>query len=196
LLALLVAGAVHAGGPEPTPLALGSEIPMADKPMTSVDDSQVTLGEIKGEKGTLVVFTCNACPWARAWQGRIAAIGNDARKQGFGVVAINSNAPEIVPDDGFPQMKDRAKELALAFPYVVDDTQDVARAFGASRTPEVFLFDAGGHLAYHGTVDDNAKDEASVSERWLANAVAAVAAGRAVDPAETKALGCSIKWRP
>jgi peroxiredoxin len=196
LLALSAAAPARAAGPAETPLALGSEIPAAAVKMKSVDGKEVALADVKGAKGTLVVFTCNACPWVKAWQERIARIGNDSVARGVGVVAVNSNDPSVVPEDGFEPMKERAKELALAFPYVVDATQEVAEAFGATRTPEAFLFDAGGRLAYHGTVDDNAREPSAVTETWLADATAAVVAGEPVKTAETKALGCTIKWRP
>lgn len=178
------------------PLAPGSAIPKTDIAMKGVDGEQVTLADVAGEKGTLVVFTCNACPWAKAWEKRIAAIGNAAPERGVGVIAINANDPSVVPEDGYEEMKARAAKLGLEFPYVVDATQEVARAFGATRTPEVFLFDADGALVYHGAVDDNARDEAAVEATWLADAVGDVVAGRAVAVPSTKALGCTIKWSP
>src|SRR5262249_22833645 len=111
------------------------------------------------------------------------------------MVAITSNDPAEYPEDGMDGMKARAKQLKMKFPYVVDATSDVARAFGATRTPEAFLFDAEGKLVYHGTVDDNPKDAAAVKDAWLKDAVNAVAAGRTVTTSETKAMGCSIKYR-
>jgi hypothetical protein len=138
---------------------------------------------------------CHHCPWVKAWQDRIARIGIAAGKQGIGVIAINSNDPVAYPEDDLAGMKAQAKQLKLAFPYVVDATSDLARAFGATRTPEAFLFDASGKLVYHGTVDDNAQNEKAVAKPWLEQAVTAVASGQAVPTAETKAFGCSIKFR-
>jgi AhpC/TSA family len=129
------------------------------------------------------------------WQSRIAEAGNAALAKGVGVVAVNGNDPEAYPEDAFDVMVKRAKEVGYKFPYVVDATSDVARAFGASHTPEAFLFDASGKLVYHGAIDDNARDAKAVKARWLADAVAAVATGKPVAMAETKALGCSIKLR-
>lgn len=182
------AGAVHA-------LSLGDGIPMAEMKMAAVDGRQVSIHDVAGPKGTLVLFTCNACPWVKAWQARIAEIGNDALGRGIGVIEINSNDPRKVPEDGFEQMKARAEAAGMKYPYVVDATSAVARAFGATRTPEAYLFDARGRLVYHGTIDDNARDPAAVKERWLRNAVEALAVGRDVQVSETKALGCSIKFR-
>jgi peroxiredoxin len=163
--------------------------------MAGVDGRSLSIAEAGGKKGTLVIFMCHHCPWVKAWQDRIARIGNAAAKQGVGVIAINPNDPMAYPEDDLAGMKAQAKQLGLKFPYVVDATSDVARAFGATRTPEAFLFDASGKLVYHGTVDDNAQNEKAVSKPWLEQAVAAVAGGRAVPIAETKAFGCSIKFR-
>jgi hypothetical protein len=129
------------------------------------------------------------------WQSRVAEIGNAALEAGLGVVAINSNDPAVNAEDGYAEMQKRSKALKFAFPYVVDATSDVARAFGATRTPEAFVFDAEGKLVYHGTVDDSPRDAAAVKEAWLKDAVNAVAAGKNVSVAETKAMGCSIKFR-
>ena len=178
------------------PLALGQPLVAADIAMKNVDGKTVTLAGLAGEAGTLVVFTCNHCPWAKAWEGRIAEIGGRYAKQGFGVVAINPNDPAAYPEDGFEEMQERAQALGLTFPYVVDADGAVAKAFGASKTPEIFLFDRERKLAFYGAVDDNARDEAAVEERYLEDALSDVLAGRAVRKPWTKALGCSIKVRP
>ncbi len=195
LLAAAVLTIVIAAGPARAQLALGDAIPMADVKMKNVNDKDVTLASLAGKKGTLVVFTCNHCPWAKLWQDRVAEIGNAALAAGLGAVAINANDPAVNAEDGLPEMKKRSKALKMKFPYVVDGTSDVARAFGATRTPEAFVFDATGKLVYHGTVDDSPKDVAAVKSTWLRDAVNAVAEGKAVSEPETKAFGCSIKFR-
>jgi peroxiredoxin len=179
----------------PTPIMLGTMIPMADAKLRNVDGRDVTIASLKGRKGTLVVFTCNACPWAKKWESRMTKIGNDALKRGIGVVAINANDPGRNKEDGYDVMQARAKQNGMKFAYAMDRTSDVARAFGASRTPEAFLFDASGALVYHGAIDDNADDAAKVTKPYLENAVTAVATGKSVGTAQTKALGCSIKFR-
>jgi peroxiredoxin len=176
-------------------LAIGSKAPMADAKMKNVDGSEVSIADVKGAKGTLVIFSCNACPWVKAWESRIAEIGNTYSKKGVGVIVINSNDPAVQAEDGFDVMQARAEKFALAYPYVVDASSSVARAFGATRTPEVFLFDAKGKLVYHGAVDDNAHEPEKVQNRYLTAALDAVVAGKVVATAETKALGCSIKFR-
>lgn len=175
-------------------LATGDAIPAKDTKLKNIDGNEVTIGGLAGAKGTLVVFTCNHCPYAKAWEDRIAAIGNDYAKQGIGVIAINSNDPAVAPGDGYEQMQARAKEKGFGFAYAVDATSSVARAFGATKTPEVFLFDGTGKLVYHGAVDDNSEKADAVESHYLKDALAAVVAGKPVATAETKALGCGIKF--
>jgi thioredoxin-related protein len=150
---------------------------------------------VVGQKGTLVIFTCNACPYVKGWESRTVELGNAYAGKGIGVIAINANDPKVVADDGYDQMVGRAKERGIQYPYVVDATSEVARAFGATRTPEAFLFDAQGKLVYHGTIDDNVESPEKVSKTYLKDALEAVSAGKDVAVKETKAIGCGIKWR-
>ena len=180
-----------AGGP----LALGSRAPLATTKMKNVDGKLVSIADVGGKAGTLVVFTCNHCPFAKAWEGRIAELGNTYSKQGFGVILINANDPAKYPEDGWAEMQARTRSRGLQVPYVVDETSGVARAFGATVTPEAFLFDKHGRLAYHGTIDDNHQDPSKVQSRFLKDALDAVLAGKAPPRPETKSLGCGIKFR-
>jgi len=193
--ALALVAPVLADDAAPKALAMGAAIPMADQKMKNVDGKEVAVADVKGAKGTLVIFTCNACPWAKAWEDRIVALGNDYKGKGIGVIAVNANDPGKVAEDGYDQMKTRAAEKKFGFPYVVDATSNVARAYGATRTPEAFLFDAQGKLVYHGTIDDNAQEPGKVSTRYLADALAAVSSGKEIAVKETKAMGCGIKFR-
>jgi thiol-disulfide isomerase/thioredoxin len=177
-------------------LALGAKAPLATTKMKSVDGKVVSIAEVAGKAGTLVIFTCNHCPFAKGWEERIVEIANSYPKKGIGVILINPNDPAKHAEDSFDEMRERAKKRGLQVPYVVDDTSGVARAFGATVTPEAFLFDKGGNLAYHGTVDDNHQDAAKVRNRYLRDALDAVVAGKAPAPPETKSLGCGIKFRP
>jgi peroxiredoxin len=192
---VLAAPALAADAATPGALALGKPAPLRDVAMKNVDGKDVTIASIAGKKGTLVVFACNHCPWVKMWQSRIAAIGNAALDRGIGVIAINSNDPAEYPEDSFDEMKTRAESVGYRFPYAMDASSDVARAFGATHTPEAYLFDAKGKLVYHGAVDDNARDEQAVANPWLRQAVDAVASGKPVKTAESKAMGCSIKLR-
>jgi peroxiredoxin len=163
--------------------------------MKNVDGKMISIADAGGKKGTLVVFTCNHCPWAKAWEQRIVELGNAYAKKGIGVILINANDPAKHEEDDWPEMQRRSKALGMQIPYVVDDTSGVARAFGATVTPEAFLFGASGKLAYHGTIDDNRNDAAKVEKRYLKDALDAVLAGKAPALPETKSLGCSIKFR-
>ncbi len=190
---LLLCGVVSAGWA----LRPGDALPegVATVKMKSVDGREVSLKELMGPKGLLVIFSCNHCPWVKAWQARMVALGNEYSQKGVGVVAVNANDPAAYPDDDFEPMVAQAKEHGYRFPYVVDPTSEVARAFGATRTPEAFLFDAQGKLVYHGAIDDNAEKPQEVKKTYLADALAAVVQGTAVPVPETKAFGCSIKFR-
>jgi peroxiredoxin len=172
----------------------GDSAPQRETKMRNVDGREISIADVSGKNGTLVVFTCNHCPWAKAWETRIVALGNAYRQKGIGVIAINANDPAEHGEDNFDEMVKRSKQRDFQFPYVVDSGSTVARAFGAERTPEAFLFDAQGVLVYHGTIDDNAEDASAVRQHFLQDALDAVAAGKPVAQQETKALGCSIKY--
>jgi peroxiredoxin len=187
-----LAGAAHAD----KPLALGATAPLASTKMKSATDGKSTsIADVKGPKGTLVVFTCNNCPFARAWEQRIVDLGNSYAKQGVGVMLVNANDPSIAKGDAFDLVQARAKERGMQFPYVIDEGGEVARAFGASVTPEAFLFDKSGKLAYHGTIDDNHQDAAKVQKHYLKDALDATIAGKPPAQAETKSMGCGIKFK-
>jgi peroxiredoxin len=177
-------------------LNIGDELAEKAVRLKTADEREVSIGDVAGQKGTLVLFTCNACPWVKAWETRIAELGNEYRKQGIGVIAINSNDPSVVREDGFETMQQRAKERGFEFPYAVDAGSVLARAYGATRTPEAFLFDGAGKLVYHGTIDDNAQKPDDVKERYLKDALQALVDGKPIKNAETKSLGCTIKFYP
>ncbi|MBX3269881.1 MAG: thioredoxin family protein [Sandaracinaceae bacterium] len=187
LTTLLTAGA--------SALALGERAPMRTHRMRGVDGQMASVASVAGRHGTLVIFTCNHCPWAQAWESRITELGNTYRDRGVGVIAINPNDPVQFPADGYEQMQRRAEAAGMRFPYVVDETSNVARAYGATRTPEVFLFDRRGRLVYHGAIDDNAHQPEQIQHHYLRDALEAVIAGRAIAEGETRFLGCSIKFR-
>jgi peroxiredoxin len=174
---------------------IGDAIPAKSDQLKDVDGRAIKIADVSGAKGTLVIFTCNHCPYAKAWEDRIVSLGNQYSEKGIGVVAINSNDPKSTPEDGYEQMQQRSKEKGFKFPYAVDETSGIAKAFGASKTPEAFLFDASGKLAYHGAVDDNSEDPNAVKDHYLKDALESVEAGKPVARAETKSIGCGIKFR-
>jgi peroxiredoxin len=177
------------------PLAIGARAPSTNVRMRNVDGTEVTIGGVRGERGTLVVFTCNHCPYAKAWEGRLTVLGNRFRGRGIGVVAVNSNDPSEHEEDGFEQMQARARTLGIQFPYVVDATSNVARAYGATRTPEVFLFDSELRLVYRGAIDDNAYEADEVQARYLEDALTSLVEGRPIATPTTRSVGCTIKFR-
>jgi len=190
LIAWLAAVAVSAYA-----LKIGDPMPATDVKLTGEGGKQTTLAELKGKRGTLVIITCNSCPYAVAWERRIVDLGNDWVTKDIGVVAINANDPTISPSDALEKTFARAKKEFYKFPYLADTTQALAKAFGATKTPECFLFDANGKLVYHGAVDDNHKDPSKVKKRYLSDALNALRHGKEIPVAETKAMGCSIKYR-
>jgi len=184
-----------AGDMEKHGVAFGDSAPMATAKMLNVDGRELSIADVTGEKGTLVFFSCNGCPWVKAWEDRMVDLGNRYQKKGIGFIVINSNDPARNAEDGFDVMKTRVKEKGYPFPYVVDATSDVARAFAATRTPEAFLFNSEGKLVYHGAIDDNGKDPTAVDAHYLRDALEAVTNGGKIAVKETKSIGCSIKFR-
>lgn len=176
-------------------LKIGDPIIDADVKMKSTDGTMVSINEVKGKKGTLVIFTCNHCPFVIAWQDRMVELGNTYKKKGIGVIFINSNDPKVKTGDDSEGMKKMAKEHGYQFPYVVDGTSDLARHFGAKKTPDIFLFNAEGELIYHGAVDDNSRKPKEVQKTYLKDALDALLAGKPVAVKESKAVGCGIKFR-
>ena len=164
--------------------------------LKNVDGNMVSLSDYSDQKGLIVVFTCNPCPFSKAYEKRIIQLNEKYRPQGFPVVAINSNDPVKSPDDTFELMQKRASEKGYPFPYLKDD-QDIYKAYGATRTPQVFLLEnKGGNfkVAYMGAIDDNAMDAAEViSTKYLEKAITAVKAGLKPTPDTTRAIGCTIK---
>lgn len=176
-------------------LHLGSKIPLAQVKMKNVDGKDLSIDDVAGLKGTLVIFSCNHCPYVKAWHSRLIDIGNSYQKKGIGVIFINSNDPNIYAEDSFAAMQEQAKESGYQFPYVFDDTSDVARAFSATHTPEAFLFDKDGKQVYHGAIDDD-KDIEKVTKQYLRDALDALIDGKIIPVNETKSVGCSIVYKP
>ncbi len=175
-------------------LAVGSTMPMADYEMANVDDKSVTLAGIKGENGIVVAFWCNHCPYVKRWRARFVELAADYQQKGFGFVAVNPNDPKKSPGDSMDAMKKEAKEHNFGFPYVIDDGSKLAKQFGATHTPHIFVFDKTDKLVYVGAIDDNSADANKVEERWLKDALDALAANEAVKVQRKPSIGCTIKW--
>jgi peroxiredoxin len=175
------------------PLSIGSQLPDFSLPAT--DGRTYNTTDLKGQSASVILFWCNHCPYVKPNQDRIIALQKELLEKGVRFAAICANNAETHPADSFEAMKIRAAEKGYNFPYLRDEDQHVARAFGAERTPEAFLFDAQGVLRYHGRIDDNYEDADKVSSPDLRNAIEAVLSGAQPDPSETGAVGCSIKWK-
>ncbi len=167
--------------------------------LKNVDGSIVALSQtFANQKGAIVVFTCNHCPYSVKYEDRIIELHDTFGPQGYPVVAINPNDPIVQPEDSFEGMVERAKEKGFKFPYVFDESQKTALSYGARRTPHVFVLSKqkkGFVVEYIGAIDDNPNDQAAVSATYVANAVRALIAGQKVEPTFTKAIGCTIKWK-
>jgi len=151
--------------------------------------------EANGKKATVVIFTCNHCPYARAYVNRIAQIADEYTPKGVAFFAINSNDPQRYPQDSFDNMIPMGHELHLHGRYLFDETQNIARAFGAERTPEVFAFDANHRLVYHGAIDDNWEHPKKVTLHYLKEALDALLSGKEVPRSDTQQVGCTVKWK-
>jgi peroxiredoxin len=164
-------------------------------PDFELPDTDAATHSPDGAAATVVVFTCNHCPYALAWHDRILAVARDYADRGVRFLAINSNDAERYPRDSYEAMKQRVAAEDWPLPYLHDASQDVARAYGAQTTPDVFVLDAERRLRYRGAPDSDYGDP-SQDAAWLRGALDAVLAGGDPSPTETKPVGCSIKWKP
>lgn len=174
-------------------LDLGALAPGFDLP--GVDGKRLSLAVLADKQALCIVFTCNHCPYAQAYEGRLIALQAKIVVRGGQVVAINSNDSTDYPEDSFENMVLRAKEKGFNFPYLHDETQAVAKAYGAVRTPHIFLFNAKRELAYVGRIDDCWDNASRVTAHELEDAVEDLLAARPVKVPETFAVGCTIKWK-
>ena len=165
----------------------------ADFDLLGVDNSKHSLSEFASKDVLVIMFTCNHCPVVQAYESRLVKIQDDYKQHNVELVAINSNDPKKYPEDSFEQMIIRSKEKSYNFNYLIDEDQIIADAYGAERTPEIFVFDNRRILRYHGRIDDN-KDESLVQSHDLRNAIDCLISGTEIDTPETSSIGCSIKW--
>ncbi|WP_343487818.1 thioredoxin family protein [Allomuricauda sp. d1] len=167
-----------------------------DFSLKNIDGQMVSLSNYENVKGFLVIFTCNTCPYAVAYEDRIVALDKKYKSKGVPVIAIMPNNPDTKPGDNFENMKKRAKEKGFTFPYLLDEGQEIYPQYGATRTPHVYLLektDAGNIVRYIGAIDDNYKNASAVEEKYVENAVDSMLAGEEIEVQTTKAIGCSIK---
>lgn len=172
---------------------IGDGIPEAKQELKNIDGQAVTLASQAGKNGLLVMFSCNTCPFVVRNQHMTLKTIAYAKEHNMGVVIINSNAARRSSDDSYDAMVKYAKEQGYTVPYVMDNKTLLADAFGAGHTPELFLFNGAGKLAYKGAMNDNPGEPMEAKTMFIFNAIDAVANGKTPDPAVTKSVGCSIK---
>lgn len=167
-----------------------------DFKLKNIDGKMVSLADFKDAKGFLVIFTCNSCPYAVAYEDRIIALDRKYAAKGVPVIAINPNNPKKQPKDSYEQMKVRAKEKGFTFPYLFDERQKIFPQYGATRTPHVYLLEKtnkGNVVKYIGAIDDNYQNADAVETKYVEDAVEAMLKKESIKIKTTKAIGCSIK---
>ena len=168
-----------------------------DFSLKNTDGKMVSLKTHSGEKGAIVIFTCNTCPYSKAYEDRIIDLQSKYKDKGYPVIAIQPNDPARSPGDSFDNMKARAKEKGFNFPYLIDTTQEITTTYGATNTPHVYVLEKESGkftVKYIGAIDNNSRDASSASEKYVEKAVDALLAGSEVEKTSTKAIGCTIKW--
>jgi hypothetical protein len=193
LPALLVGFLLNNSGNEIQELQPGTVGPMFEYVMADVSGVEITMNDVKGENGTLLIFSCSTCPYVRAWEDRYLTISKLAKENNIGMIVVNPN--EAIRDKGasLADMKARSEEIGYTFPYALDKDYKLADAYGATRTPHVYLMDKNNTLVFVGAIDDNSRSAADVEEHYLADAIAELAAGKELSRSHTRAIGCTIK---
>lgn len=169
-----------------------------DFKLKNVDGKMLSLSDFKEAKGYILIFSCNHCPYVKAYESRMEALNKKFTPKGFPVIAINSNDVSQYQEDSFENMQRNAKQKGFTFPYLIDENQEVAKFYGAMKTPHVYLLEKKGDklmVRYVGAIDDNTQNPEQVEKKYVEDAVNAILAGEAVKVKETKAIGCSIKWK-
>lgn len=169
-----------------------------DFSLKNVDGKMVSMADFEDAKGFIISFTCNTCPYSVMYEQRIIDLDKKYAPQGYPVIAINPNDPGKSQGDSFEKMVERANEKDYPFPYLVDETQEVTRSFGATNTPHMYIVQKENdkyRIAYIGTIDNNPKDAEEATKRFIDDAMQAILSGQTVAETKTKAVGCSIKWK-
>jgi peroxiredoxin len=169
-----------------------------DFSLKNVDGKKYSLASMQDAKGYIVIFTCNHCPYAKLYEDRFIELHKAMNAKGFPVVAINPNDPTAYPEDSFENMQKRAQEKSYPFVYLLDQTQEVAKAYGAAKTPHIYVLvkENGKNIVkYIGALDDSPNDPAAVKTKYVEDAIEAILAGKPVKTNMTKAIGCGIKWK-
>ena len=175
-------------------LSIGSKAPKTGVEMTDTKGNVHTLADAAKKNGLLVMFSCNTCPWVKAWEDRYNDVAKKAAKHDIGMIVLNPNAAIRDGGESMEDMTARAEEKSYQFPYVLDENAELATAFGATKTPDLFLFNSDMTLVYRGAIDDSPRDADAVQKRYILTAMEAMATGEEIDPTVTKSIGCTIKF--
>jgi thiol-disulfide isomerase/thioredoxin len=176
------------------PIDIGAPLPLADETLQNATGAATSFADQAGEEGLAVIFWSNTCPWVAKYEDRVLALAEEYEQAGVGFVIVNANDPSEHPEEGMSALRQHANAAGYPFPYLIDEGSRAAKAFGATRTPQVFLFDADNRLVYEGTVDDSPSDASQVSEEYFRDAMNQLIAGTAIAVQKTKAFGCTIKY--
>ncbi len=176
-----------------TSLSIGDALPMGDLKLKDVSGKMMTLQQIRKNNGLLVIFSCNTCPFVVATQERYQLLAKMAKANNIGMVAINSNEAQRGDVDSFDEMKQYALQQEIDYPYLLDEKSVLADAFGATKTPDVFLFNGKLNLVYKGAIDDSHRDVTQVKQRFLEDAMQKMVRGEEIQLTTTASVGCSIK---
>lgn len=191
-LIILIFWAISASAQFPV-LSIGDQLPKSEKMDCATSNKNANIDELKGENGTLVIFSCNTCPFVVAWEDRFPIVDKIAKENKVNMVLVNSNYNNRKGVDSFDEMKAHAQKNNYKWPYLIDNESELANAFGAQTTPHVFLFDKNNKLVYKGAIDDNHKDLKQVNEFYLKDALNSLGQGKEISNKETRNLGCGIK---
>ncbi len=192
LLSFIIAGFVKA-----QTYKVGDQVQSFE--LKNVDGKMVKLSDYQNQKGVILVFTCNHCPYSQAYEQRIIELDNKYKNMGYPVIAINPNDSIRQPEDSYSEMIKRSKEYKYTFPYLLDSDQSIAKSFGATRTPHVFLLKNdsktnSSKLVYIGAIDDNTESADAVKNKYVEKAIDELEQGKTISTTSTKAVGCTIKW--
>lgn len=169
-----------------------------DFSLKNVDGNMVSMGEFNEAKGFIISFTCNTCPYSVMYEQRIIGLDKKYASKGYPVIAINPNDPKKNPGDSFDKMVERASDKNYPFPYLIDESQEVTRNFGATNTPHMYIVNNDGgkyRIEYIGTIDNNPKAADKATKHYIDDAMNDILSGKKVEVSKTKAVGCSIKWK-
>lgn len=193
LLILLLSGLLLNATADVKELEVGKTGPMFDVKMTTTEGTQTSLAQVKKANGTLLIFTSNTCPWVHAWENRYNEVAQLAAAANVGVLFVNPNEATRAQGESLEDMRKRKQDKGYAFTYALDKDHKLADAYGATRTPHVYLMDKNNKLVFVGAIDDNSRNREEVDAYYIKDALADLSAGRAIATPTSRALGCTIK---